>query len=125
VAKWQGLTDAEVEILCVLWNRGPSTVRDVFEALPQERPRGYTTVLKLMQLMHEKGLVQRNEDARAHIYSAAQAADASRAGIVNDLLKRLFGGSTKALVLNALGPDHDPKDLAEVERILSEMEEKK
>jgi len=124
VAKWNGLTDAELELLTVLWERGPSTVREVYEALPEERRRGYTTVLKLFQLMHQKGLVTRDEESRAHVYAAATAAERHKQSIVRDLVDRLFGGSTKAMVLNALGPDPKPEELAEIESLLSRMEEK-
>ena len=125
MAKWQGLTDSELEILSVLWQRGPSTVREVFDALPEERKKGYTTTLKLMQLMHEKGLVERNEDSRAHVYKATQEAERTREGIVRDLIGRLFGGSPKALALSALGNDFDPDQLDEIDRMIEEREKSK
>ena len=124
MAKWQGLTDSELEILAVLWDRGPLTVRDVFESLPPERQKGYTTTLKLMQLMLEKGLLSRSEEGRAHTYRPTPDAEKRRTGIVRDLVGRLFGGSPKALVLSALGDDFDPKQLAEVERLLEQKEER-
>lgn len=124
-ARWQGLTDSELEILVVLWNEGPATVREVYDKIPKTREKRYTTVLKMLQLMHEKGLVKRDETARAHVYSAAIPADRARQGLARDLLDRVFGGSAKALILSALGTDHHPKRLAEIEKLLDEIEEKK
>ena len=125
MAKWQDLTDSELEILSILWRRGPSTVREVIDELNQERPRGRTTTLKMMQLMHAKGLVAREESGRAHVYRATRDADVSRIGIVRELVSRLFGGNSRRLALSALGDDFTPDQLSEVERILEEMEEKK
>ena len=81
-------TDAELAILRVLWERGPSTVRDVTVALQKERGTGYTTALKLMQIMTEKGLVQRNDSQRTHVYEAVAAAEVTRKQLVTDLLER-------------------------------------
>lgn len=94
-------TGAETALLQVLWARGPSTVRDVLEAL-DDRNVGYTTVLKLMQIMLQKGLVERDESQRSHVYWAAVARDVSEKHALEDLRKRLFGGSTTQLVLRAL-----------------------
>src|ERR687889_190143 len=91
-------TDAELEILKVLWRRGPSTVREVFDALSEARGTGYTTVLKLMQIMAEKGLVVRDETARAHRYEAAAREDETQRRLVGDLLRKAFDGSAKQLV---------------------------
>jgi BlaI family penicillinase repressor len=95
-------TDAELEILRVLWNRGPSTVRDVYEELKQDKPVGYTTILKLMQIMAEKGLVRRDEDQRAHLYEAMVPKESTQRQLVDDLLDRAFGGSALELVMQAL-----------------------
>ena len=95
-------TDSELAILRVLWNLGPCTVRQVQEELEQREPTGYTTVLKLLQIMTEKRLVQRDESARAHIYSALHSADHTRSGLVGDLLNRAFEGSAAQLVMQAL-----------------------
>jgi predicted transcriptional regulator len=122
MAKWEGITDSELAILALLWERGPSTVRDVFDNLPPERQKGYTTTLKLMQLMHEKGLLKRDEQGRAHVYSPTEEAERRRSGIVRDLVGRLFGGSKRALVMSALGPDYDANQLAEIDRLLAEPE---
>jgi len=95
-------TDAELAILRVLWERGPSTVRQVHEALAEARVTGYTTTLKLMQIMAEKGLVTRDESARTHIYAARLTRDETQQQLVSDLLDRAFGGSAATLVLQAL-----------------------
>jgi predicted transcriptional regulator len=95
-------TDAELAILQVLWNRGPSTVRQVHEILSSERDTGYTTTLKLMQIMAEKGLVTRDESERTHIYAARFGRDEIQRQLVSDLLDRVFGGSAAALVMQAL-----------------------
>jgi BlaI family penicillinase repressor len=95
-------TDAELEILRVLWNRGHSTVRDVYEELKRDKPVGYTTILKLMQIMAEKGLVRRDEDQRAHLYEAMVPKESTQRQLVDDLLDRAFGGSALELVMQAL-----------------------
>jgi len=95
-------TDAELAILHVLWDRGPSTVRQVFETLADARETGYTTTLKLMQIMSEKGLVRRDESARTHVYAARVSRDKTQQHLVRDLLDRAFGGSAATLVMQAL-----------------------
>lgn len=95
-------TEAEVEILQVLWQRGPSTVRDVHAALDAVRRTGYTTVLKLLQIMQEKGMVHRDESERAHVYSAASSEADVQGEIVGHLVDRVFAGSASKLVLRAL-----------------------
>ena len=95
-------TDAELSILRVLWQQGPSTVRDVYEELSRERPMVYTTVLKLMQIMTEKGLVRREELGRAHLYRATQSEVNAQRRLVEDLMDRVFGGSAQQLILHAL-----------------------
>ena len=102
-------TDSETAILRVLWARGPSTVREVHEALDNQGV-GYTTVLKLMQIMLQKGLLARDESQRSHVYRAAVARDASEARALGDLRRRLFGGSTSQLVLRALSEAPASKD---------------
>src|ERR1700730_10630353 len=94
-------TSGELEILRVLWNRGPSTVRGVHEAL-RERRVGYTTVLKLLQIMTEKGLVKRDESQRAHVYQARIPQEQTQTQLVGDLVDRAFGGSPGRLVMQAL-----------------------
>jgi predicted transcriptional regulator len=95
-------TDAELAILRILWDRGPSTVRQVHEILGQERTAAYTTALKLLQIMTEKGLVERDERDRTHIYRARLSEETTQRQLVRDLLDRAFGGSSSKLVMQAL-----------------------
>ena len=95
-------TDGELAILRVLWDRGPSTVRQIHEVLVGEKDLGYTSVLKLLQVMTEKGLVNRDESERSHVYRVAQSAERTREHLVTDLLDRAFGGSAAQLVIQAL-----------------------
>jgi predicted transcriptional regulator len=117
-------TDAELAILRVLWARGPSTVRDVTEALGPDT--GYTTALKLLQIMMEKQLVRRNESARSHVYEAAVSEDQTQRQLVTDLLNRAFGGSAAKLVLQALSSSPaSPEELAEIKKLLDGQGESK
>src|SRR5689334_5645356 len=95
-------TDAELEILRVLWERGACTVREDQEAIHETKPTGYTTVLKLMQIMTDKGLVRRDERQRAHVYEAQLAQELTQQQMVSDLLERVFNGSASNLVMQAL-----------------------
>jgi BlaI family transcriptional regulator, penicillinase repressor len=114
-------TDAELAILRVLWSRGPSTVRHVLDALNEERATGYTTVLKLLQIMTDKQLVTRDESDRTHIYRASFSEAATQRQLVDDLLDRAFGGSAMQLVMRALsGRQTSGADLAEIRRLLDE-----
>jgi len=116
-------TDAELAILRVLWRDGPSTVRQVQQALSQDRPTGYTTALKLLQIMTRKGLVQRDQDQRRHVYRARHSEAQTQRQLVGDLLERAFGGSRTRLVMQALaGKRTSPKELAELRRLLDELE---
>ncbi len=116
-------TDAELEILKVLWRRGPCTVREVFETLGETKQTGYTTVLKFMQIMAEKGLVRRDESERAHRYEAAAPEEETQRQLVGDLLQKAFDGSARKLVLHALSADPASADeLAEIRRMLDELE---
>ncbi|HEX8686769.1 MAG TPA: BlaI/MecI/CopY family transcriptional regulator [Pyrinomonadaceae bacterium] len=116
-------TDAELEILKVLWRRGPSTVREVFETFGETRGTGYTTVLKTMQIMAEKGLVVRDESERAHRYEAAAREDETQRRLVGDLLRKAFDGSAKKLVLQALSTERATSDeLDEIRHLLDELE---
>jgi predicted transcriptional regulator len=113
-------TDAELEILRVLWQRGASTVRDVYEALGKTKPIGYTTVLKFMQIMAEKGLVRRDEEQRAHVYSAMVPQGQTQRQMVRDLLRRAFDDSASQLVMQALASKKtSPEELAEIRRLLA------
>ena len=110
-------TDGELAILRVLWTRGPSTVRHVAEAL--ERETGYTTALKLLQIMTEKGLVRRDESSRTHVYEAVASEDQTQRTLVSDLLDRAFGGSAAKLVLQALATSKaTPEELVEIKRLI-------
>lgn len=116
-------TDAELEILNVLWRRGPSTVREVYEVLLEGREIGYTTVLKFMQIMSEKGLVSRDESGRTHVYQAQRAQDETQRQLLSDLLDRAFNGSPTKLVMQALSSKKASKEeLAEIRRMLDELE---
>jgi BlaI family penicillinase repressor len=116
-------TDAELAILRVLWRLGPSTVRQVQEILNQERETGYTTVLKLMQIMTEKGLVKRDETDRSHVYQARLKEEQTQRQLVDDLLERAFGGSARQLVMQALSGKKTPaKELAQIRKLLDELE---
>ena len=95
-------TDAELAILRILWDRGPSTVRQVHEILGLERQAAYTTALKLLQIMTEKGLVERDERDRTHIYRARLSEETTQRQLVRDLVDRAFAGSSSKLVLQAL-----------------------
>jgi predicted transcriptional regulator len=117
-------TDGELAILRVLWARGPSTVRQVAEELGKDT--GYTTALKLMQIMTDKGLVRRDESARTHVYQAAYTEDQTQRQLVTDLLDRAFGGSAAKLVLQALATARtSPKELAEIKKLLDKRGEEK
>ena len=116
-------TDAELEILTVLWERGASTVRDVHEAIAQRKPTQYTTVLKMLQIMSEKRLVRRDEKQRAHIYQAAQPREWTQRQLAGDLLQRAFNGSAKGLLLGALSARKASREeLAELRRFLDDYE---
>jgi len=103
-------TDAELAILRVLWDRGPSTVRQVHDVLGRERPAAYTTALKMLQIMTDKGLVQRDERDRTHIYHARLSEEQTQRQLVRDLVDRAFGGSATKLVLQALASKRASSD---------------
>ena len=116
-------TDAELEILTVLWSRGPATVREVHACVSARKATQYTTVLKMLQIMAEKGLVRRDEKQRAHIYHAAQPREWTRQQLAGDLLRRAFDGSARSLLLGALSAQKASKEeLAELHRLLAEYE---
>jgi BlaI family penicillinase repressor len=116
-------TAAELQILQVLWERGPSTVREVHDALQEEKALGYTTVLKLMQIMTAKGLVRRNEDQRAHVYEAQQPAEKTKRQLAADMLERVFDGSARELMLHALAVQRSSRqEIEELRNLLDEHE---
>src|SRR5207248_10877051 len=109
-------TASELEILRVLWARGPSTVREVHEALSEKKDLGYTTVLKLLQIMTAKGTVRRNEEQRAHVYEACQPATETKRQLVGDVLQRVFEGSASELMIHALEGRRTSKEERSEER---------
>jgi BlaI family penicillinase repressor len=116
-------TDAELEILTVLWSRGPSTVRDVHETIVGRRPAQYTTVLKLLQIMADKGIVTRDEGQRAHVYTAARPREWTQQQLAGDLLQRAFNGSASGLVLGALSARKaSAEELDEIRRLLDDYQ---
>jgi BlaI family penicillinase repressor len=118
-------TSSELEILHVLWERGPSTVREVHQTLNEKRPIGYTSVLKLMQIMTAKGTVQRNEQQRAHVYEAVQPEEKTKRDLALDVLQRVFDGSASELMMHALaGRKASREEIDEMRRLLNEHERK-
>lgn len=116
-------TVAELEILRVLWEGGPRSVREIQRVLDEGKPTGYTTVLKLLQIMTEKGLVDRDQQQRPQIYRARYPREHTQRQLLHDLAQRAFGGSVKALVLQALaGRKSSQRDLEEMERLLDRIE---
>jgi predicted transcriptional regulator len=116
-------TDAELAILRVLWDRGPSTVREVTDALRAERGTGYTTALKLLQIMTDKGLVRRDDSARSHVYRASAPAETTQRLLVGELVDKVFSGSARQLVVQALAARRASREeLAEIRRLLDELE---
>jgi BlaI family transcriptional regulator, penicillinase repressor len=116
-------TEGELGILRVLWEGGPRSVRDIQKILNQSRPTGYTTVLKLLQIMTEKGLVERDEKCRPQIYRARYSQDHTQRQLVRDLVDRAFGGSVRAMVLQALATKKSSaEELEAVEKVLDQFE---
>jgi BlaI family transcriptional regulator, penicillinase repressor len=116
-------TDGELSILRVLWERGPSTVRQVHDELGTRQPVGYTTVLKLLQIMTDKGLVTRDESQRTHVYKARLPEDQTQRQLVRDLLDRAFAGSARKLIMQALSVEKaSPEELAAIRQLLDQIE---
>ena len=116
-------TESELEILNILWNEGPSNVRSVNNIINQQKEVGYTTTLKLMQIMTQKGLVERDETARTHIYSAKIKAEDIQGEMLDKLLNTAFGGSASKLVLSALGSGKtSAKELEEIKALIQKLE---
>ena len=118
-------TESELEILSILWEHENATVRMVHEVVQKTKDVGYTTTLKLMQIMHEKGLVTRNETAKTHIYTPSFARDKAQEQYLGKMIRTLFGGSTSQLVLQALGK-HKPtaQDLIDIKKMIEQLESK-
>jgi BlaI family transcriptional regulator, penicillinase repressor len=116
-------TEAELELLGILWARGPSTVRQIHEALSGQKSTGYTTTLKILQRMLEKGLLRRDERERSHVYSAVGKAEETQRQLVRDLLSRAFRGAAAKLVVQALSEEKvSGDDLAEIRKMLDDLE---
>jgi len=115
--------NVELAILRVLWDRGPSSVRQVHQALSGERDTGYTSTLKMMQVMFDKRLLRRNESRRPQLYAAAVAEEQVQKGMLADLVRRAFGGSARTLVMRAIESDIvTPKELAEIRKLLANLD---
>ena len=118
-------TDAELAILRVLWQLGPSTVRQVHDVLMRDRPTAYTTALKLLQIMTEKGLVRRDESDRTHVYQSRLTEEQTQRQLIRDLMDRAFGGSSSKLVMQALASKRASTDeLTEIRRMLERGKER-
>jgi BlaI family transcriptional regulator, penicillinase repressor len=116
-------TDAELSILAVLWRRGPSTVREVHEALKPTQDTGYTTILKLMQIMAQKGLVERDETLRSHVYQAVAGKDDTQRSLLGDLMDKAFSGSASQLVMRALSvKPASRQELREIRALLDSLQ---
>jgi predicted transcriptional regulator len=119
-------TESELRILQVLWRRGPSTVREVHELVAAEKPSGYTTTLKFLQIMAGKGLVRREESSRTHVYEASRSEAETRRQLVGGLLDRVFGGSAKELVLHALNARKvSASEVREIRDLLESLESRR
>lgn len=116
-------TDFEIEILQELWGKGPQTVRQVYETLSARRSLVYTSVLKAMQLMHEKGLVRRDESERSHVYEAAVDEQETKLGIVSNIIEQVFGGSAAGLAMHALNAKPSSSDdIQKIQEMLDSLE---
>ena len=116
-------TASEMEILQILWEEGDSTVREVHDILSRKKAAGYTTTLKLMQIMHDKGLLRRNDEARSHIYTAAVKKESMQKQAVSKIINGMFKGSPAKLIMHALGNHKATKEeIAEIKEYLYEME---
>ena len=116
-------TDAELEILGVVWELGPCTVRQAHDKLSQQRHIGYTTILKLMQIMADKGLLTRDESQRSHIYRSSVKQAVTQKQLVRDLVARAFGGSTEKLIMRALSSKRaSAQEIADIRKLLDEIE---
>lgn len=123
-AKYRRPTEAELELLRVLWDRGPSTVREIHEVVAGSKETGYTTTLKILQKMTDKGLVVRDESKRSHVYQAAVEAENTQRRLVEELIDKAFGGAAEKLVVQALASRKvDPREIETLRKLLDELEE--
>lgn len=120
-------TESELEILQILWTKGNATVREVHEELSKSKDAGYTTTLKLMQIMHEKGIVKRDDSMRTHIYQAAVNKEKTQKHLLGKIIDNLFGGSPSQLVMQALGDEThkaSPEELEKIQTLLDSLKKK-
>ncbi|MCF8449522.1 MAG: BlaI/MecI/CopY family transcriptional regulator [Taibaiella sp.] len=118
-------TESELEILNILWSKGPSTVREVHEVLEQNKEAGYTTTLKLMQIMHDKTLLTRDASSKSHVYTANVSQQKTQGQYIKRMIDNVFNGSASQLVIQALGNHKtNKKELDEIKKYLAEMEKK-
>ncbi|MEW6993522.1 BlaI/MecI/CopY family transcriptional regulator [Colwelliaceae bacterium MEBiC 14330] len=115
-------TEAELTLLNVLWKMGPATVRQIHEVVSQTQKTGYTTVLKILQIMHEKSLVIRDESNRAHVYAAANSQTQTQSSLIKDLISKAFGGSTSKLVMRALDESTSAQEIDDIRKLLNSLE---
>lgn len=115
-------TEAELSLLNVLWSLGPATVRQVHDTVSEHQKTGYTTVLKILQIMHEKALVIRDESNRAHVYAAANSQTQTQSSLLKDLVSKAFGGSTSKLVMQALDGSTSSEEIEDIRQLLNELE---
>jgi len=116
-------TAAELSLLNVLWQIGPATVRQVHDIVSETQNTGYSTVLKILQIMHEKSLVIRDESNRAHIYAPANSEVQTQSSLLKDLITKAFGGSTSKLVIRALDESTSSEEIADIRKLLNELEQ--
>ncbi|MGB1263862.1 MAG: BlaI/MecI/CopY family transcriptional regulator [Cognaticolwellia sp.] len=116
-------TEAELTLLNVLWNIGPATVRQIHDAVSETQKTGYTTVLKILQIMHEKALVIRDESKRAHVYAPANSEMVTQSSLLKDLVSKAFGGSTSKLVMRALDNSTSKQEIEDIRQLLNELEQ--
>lgn len=115
-------TEAELSLLNVLWRTGPATVRQIHEEVSESQNTGYTTVLKILQIMHEKSLVIRDETNRAHVYAAAYSETHTQSSLLKDLISKAFGGSTSRLVMRAIDDSTSKQEIADIRQMLDSLE---
>ena len=116
-------TEAELTLLNILWRMGPATVRQIHETVSQTQTTGYTTVLKILQIMHEKTLVIRDESNRAHVYAPANSEMVTQSSLLKDLVLKAFGGSKSKLVMRALDNSTSKKEIEDIRQLLNELEQ--
>jgi len=115
-------TEAELTLLNILWQMGPSTVRQIHEVVSTTQKTGYTTVLKILQIMHEKALVIRDETNRAHVYAAANSETHTQSSLIKDLISKAFGGSTSKLVIRAIDESTSAEEINDIRQLLNSLE---